>query len=136
MELVVAAAGLRGLQVRVLATSSEVGCRWAQFRRGSCSGCVPRRFPLFGFRSSSLELVDVAARHRLWARSSSGAVVRLCRRRLRREVCLLLGREEDEGLFWFFLDVLRVGVRQQCLDSYPVILLLLVSDPLMFSLLF
>ena len=138
VELLVAAAGMRGLQVRDLATSSEVGCRWAQFRCGSCSGCVPGRCPLFVSRSSSSELVVVAARQRLWSRSSSCSAVRLCSRRLRREVCLFFSREEDEdeGFSWFFafLGVLRVGLRQQCLLSFPLRSFQLVSVSVMFSL--
>ena len=135
VELLVAAAGMCGLQVRDLATSSEVGCRWAQFRCRRCSGCVLGRCPLFGSRSSSSELVDVAARQRLWARSSSCSAVRLCRRRLRREVYLLFGREEDEESFWFsvFPVVLRVGWRQQCLASFPLRFFQLVSESVMCS---
>ena len=45
--------------------------RWPQIWGSSCSGRLPGRFFFVGFRSSSMELVATAVRHRLRARSSS-----------------------------------------------------------------
>ena len=146
--VVVVAAWVCGLEERDLATFCEVGCRRAQVRCGRCWGCIPSRWPLFGLRSSSKELVDVAARQRLCASSSSCSVVRLAGVAFfsvagfnGRSTCsLVVAREEDEGLrgpvCFSISGVLCVGVRQQCLGSYPLRMFLLVCVHVLFSLMY
>ena len=66
-----AAVGVCGVLAVDLAISGEVGWRWPQIRAGRCSGRVPGRCFFSVCRSSSWELVDVAAHQSLWTRSSS-----------------------------------------------------------------
>lgn len=58
----VAAAGMRGTKERDLAASSEVRRRWARVRCRRGLGMVPGRYSFILLRSSSAELVDIAAR--------------------------------------------------------------------------
>ena len=101
-----------GVQVVDLATSGEVVRRRPQIRCGRCLGRAPGRWTISAFRSSSSELVFVAARQRLRVRSSSAPGCRTpggCYlRRLRRWRSRVLG----------FLEV-EDGVLQQCYPLYP-----------------